>query len=326
MNCLRQGLGWLVSFAAAIVLISSAAAQDATNLATGAVSPLLPPTVVLLPPSPVTYFRKLLAMSPEQLQDTMAKKTPEVRQRILAKVTEYEALDPDERELRLRATELRWYLMQLMNATPDDRVAELSQVPGNLHDLVQSRLEQWEILPPSLQQEFLDNEHALGYFSSVGATNIAGAVNSPSDSPGLNSDESSRWNALPDDQRQAMLTQFNQFFVLSPSEKQKILGAMSDAERRQMQKTLETFDQLPPQERGECVHAFTQFAGMSRQERMEFLKNADRWSKMSDADRKTWRDLVSHVPQWPSLPAGIMPPPMPPLPQKIQPVVATNHG
>src|ERR1700722_13940148 len=99
MNCLRQGLGWLVSFAAAIVLISSAAAQDATNLATGAVSPPLPPTVVLLPPSPVTYFRKLLAMSPEQLQDTMAKKTPEVRQRILAKVTEYEALDPDEREL-----------------------------------------------------------------------------------------------------------------------------------------------------------------------------------------------------------------------------------
>ena len=336
MNLFCQGRRLFLPFAAAAVLISSAAAQDTTNLAPGAVSlPIIPPTVIPLPPSPLVKFRNYLAMSPEQLQGALAGKSPEVRARILAKVTEYEALNPDERELRLRATDLRWYLTQLMHAAPEGRAAELSQVPDNLRDLVQSRLEQWEILPPPLQQEFLDNEHALGYFSSVGTTNLAGPANNLPGGSGLNSDESLRWNTLPDGERQAMLTQFNQFFVLSPSEKQKVLGVMTDAERAQMQKALQTFNSLSPHERKECVHAFTEFAGMSQQERAEFLDNADRWSKMSDSDRKAWRDLVSHVPQWPPLPsAAIMPPlpsaimptTMPAMPQKFHPVVATNRG
>ena len=64
--------------------------------------------IIQLPVSPVAYFRKLLAMSPQQRESALAKKSPAVRARILAKVNEYIALDPDERELRLRATEVRW--------------------------------------------------------------------------------------------------------------------------------------------------------------------------------------------------------------------------
>ena len=72
--------------------------------------PPLPPVVL----SPVEFFRQLLAMLPAERNSSLTNRTPEARARILAKVREYQALDPDERELRLRATELRWYLLPLL--------------------------------------------------------------------------------------------------------------------------------------------------------------------------------------------------------------------
>jgi len=80
-----------------------------------------------------------------------------------------------------------------------------------------------------------------------------------------------------------------------------------------MEKTLKTFDGLPPAQRGRCLRAFTQFASMSQQDRAEFLKNAERWSQMSPADRQAWRDLVVNVPVWPPLPEGFVAQPASPL-------------
>lgn len=268
----------------------------------------------------MVYFRNLLAMTPQQRQAALANKSPVVRQRILIKVTEYVALDPRQRELRLRATELRWFLMPLLRAAPDARNAQLVLVPDDIRDIVNSRLRQWEILPPSLQQEFLENEQALSYFSQVNATNNT-------DGAGLSDEDKSRWNTLSDDQRKAMIAEFNQFVELSPWEKQKALGGLSDLERAQMQKTLDTFEKLPPPQRIECIRAFGKFANMNPQERAEFLVNAQRWSQMTPAERKTWSDLVSHVPPWKPLPpAAIMPPVPPAVPKSLHPVVVTNRG
>ena len=80
------------------------------------------------------YFRHLLTMSPQQRETLLAKKSPEVRERILAKVNEYATLDPSERELRLQATELRLYLIPLLHAAPANRDAQLALVPANIRD------------------------------------------------------------------------------------------------------------------------------------------------------------------------------------------------
>ncbi len=87
--------------------------------------------------------------------------------------------------------------------------------------------------------------------------------------------------------------------------KQAALNTLSDAERGQMEKTLQAFDKLPPDQRDECIRAFAKFAGMSASEKREFLKNAERWSQMSPAERQAWRDLVANVPEWPPLPTGL---------------------
>ena len=98
-------------------------AQETTlnNPATGSTSVSNHHPVSANAKSPVDLFRQLLAMTSEERSDFLTNRPPELRDRILAKVGEYEALEPNEREIRLRATELRWYLMPLLRIAPTTR-------------------------------------------------------------------------------------------------------------------------------------------------------------------------------------------------------------
>ena len=240
-------------------------------------------------------------MSPAERNSSLTNRTPEARARIIAKVREYQALDPDERELRLRATELRWYLLPLLRTPPGERADRLAQLPADLRELARTRLTQWDLLPLPLQQEFLANDKTRNYFAQVATT-----------------------NAPANPEQQKIAEQFNQFFEFTPAEKQQTLSTLSEAERAQMEKTLQSFEQLPPEQRRECVRNYAKFAGMSGTERAEFLKNAENWSKMSPQERQTWRDLVAHVPLWPPAPPLIMPPLPHATPKIPRTSVATN--
>jgi hypothetical protein len=315
MNRLFQKSFWFAFFAAQFFVLPLFAENSAI-----AHKPFPPANMPPLPKleSPVNFFRQLLVMSPRDRENFLTNRPPEIRARILAKVKEYLALDPNERELRLRATELQWYLMPFLRDSPTNRAEMLAQVPDDLRDLVKARLDQWDILPPPLQQEFLENTRALQYFANVDALNNVSRSR-------MEDADQTRWNSLPESERQKITAQFNQFFELTPDEKQKTLNTLSDAERAQMEKTLQSFDKLPPLQRRECVHAFTKFAEMSPQERAAFLQNAERWSQLSPKERQTWRDLVAQVPQWPPLPQTFIMPPLPPKnPPRVHALVATN--
>lgn len=278
-------------------------------------TPAVPPTPVsagtnaLLPPvpqpvSPVAFFRQLLVMTAAERSQALANRTPETRARIMMKIREYLVLDPNERELRLCATELRWYLTPLLRQSPDTRSNSLARVPDDLRGLVESRLRQWDILPPPLQAQLLENEKAMQYFAQVRTNNPATASV----------------------EQQHLSEQFNQFFELTPKEKAKTLGTLSEEERAVMDKTLKTFEKLPPQQRILCIRNYAKFAGMSAAERTEFLKNAEQWSKMSPAERQSWRNLVAQIPQMPPMPPPIIPANLipPTVPKPHRPNVATN--
>jgi hypothetical protein len=224
-------------------------------------------------------------MSPSERVAALTNRPAATRARILAKVREYQALDPDERELRLRATELRWYLTPLMRAPLAERDEELAQVPEDLRSLAQTRLAQWDLLPPAVQQELLAEDSTLHYFAQVDTTN----------------------RPVADTEHQKISEQFNQFFELSPAEKSQTLNTLSEAERVQMEKTLKAFEQLPPPQRQQCIRNYAKFAGMSATDRAEFLKNAELWAQMPPSERQAWRDLVAHVPMWPPLPPPTLP-------------------
>ncbi|PYJ02841.1 MAG: hypothetical protein DME25_14840, partial [Verrucomicrobia bacterium] len=120
---------------------------------------------------PVEFFRELLALEPEERSKRLADRSPESRKLVMAKVRQYLALKPDERELRLRVTELRWYLMPLLSAVATNRAAQLAEIPEPDRKSVTDRLQQWDKLPTNLQKELLEHEATLRYFTEIqGAT------------------------------------------------------------------------------------------------------------------------------------------------------------
>lgn len=290
------------------------------------VAPPLPP-----PRSPVDTFRELLAMSRSERLAALTNRAPEVRARLLDKLQEYESMPADERELRLRATELRWYLLPLMRLPPAQRPALEATVPPSLQGLVADRLRQWDSLPPQDQRELLDNALALDYFTGALPTDTAKQQRFLESLPPAQRQQAearlAHWQGLSPETRQRLLERANRFFDLSTAEQQKVLQTLSETERRQMEATLEAFARLPREQRLQCIRAFGRFAELSAAERQQFLKNAERWSALSPAEREAWRKLVRKLPGLPPLPPGLTadaPPPLPPPTPPRVPALATN--
>jgi hypothetical protein len=307
-------------------------AQEATNAAAAAparaartaASEIIPPLPTAAKP-PVEFFRELLAMNVVERNQALTNRMPEDRRLILAKVREYQALKPDQRELRLQATELSWYLLRLMRMPGTNRQAQLEGIPVSSRKLVEDRLDLWDKLTPEVQKEFLQKQATVRYFLE-----LAAGTASPSSSTNISPERHKaltngieQIRAMPEAQRQQLLSLFNQFFELGPNEKERVLNTISEPERRQMEKTLRSFGQLTPAQRNRCIRSFEKFAGLSIQERNQFLKNAERWKLMTPEQRQAWREVVSKVPLLPAAP-DLPPLPKPAPPRRTSPPVVTN--
>ena len=299
MKRVTQMKMWFAS-AALLFVLADAGVFASTNQ---------PPSIPPLPTmkSPVDSFRTLLVMPATDRKEHLATRSAEVQKRLVDKIREYQALTPDERELRLKATELRWYLKPLMSSVATNRAAQLKVIPENMREMVGVRIEQWDKIPPGVQQMILTNQNGPSYIANV----------SPASSLPLPTEII----------RASFQKRFDRLFELTPLEKEKILATLSDVERQQMEKTLESFGKLSPMQRKQCVTSFTKFAGMSPAERQEFLRNAQRWSEMSPAERQSWRELVSSAPKLPPFPPiTIKRPPVPENPNRPPAALTTNGG
>ena len=302
---------WVLLAALPLWFVSLAPAQTAAPIHPAA--PPLPP-----PGSPVDFFRELLAMQPAERERALSNRPPAVRARVLAKVREYETLSPEERELRLRATELRWYLTPLMRQPPDRRPPLEQTVPAHLRQAVADRLALWDRLPESVRTQFLRDELALNYFSRVPplphspdhrALRVVAVRTSSPAGPGVDTPP-----PLPQTEMRDVVRQLRRFFEWTPEERQKALSTLSDTERRQIEQSLRRFEQLTREQRRQVLASFERLARMSPEERRAFLRNAERWTAMTPSERERWRRLVQQVPELPPLPPGFYDPVPPPLP------------
>jgi hypothetical protein len=273
----------------------------ATNLASA--PPPVPPPAMLR--SPVDAFRSLLVMPAADRKAQLAVRPPEVRQKLVNKIREYQLLTPEERDLRLKATELQWYLKPLMLSGATNRGEQLEVIPENLREMVAARIKQWDAFPAPIQRLMLTNHAGPEYFVGGSATN-----NFPPTPPDL--------------VRPRLLDRYNRLFELTPGEKEKVLATLSEAEQRQMQKTLQAYERLTPAQRSQCLRSFARFSQLSATERQEFLQNAERWSQMTPAERQAWRELVSAVPNIPPLPQLV--PPLPPRLKNTRSNLSVNGG
>ncbi|MDB6017758.1 MAG: hypothetical protein JWR19_2247 [Pedosphaera sp.] len=278
--------------------------------------------------SPVDLFRELLAMPSAERETFLSGRSPENRKAILEKLQEYEGLKPDERELKLKMTQLHWYMLRFMQTPATNRAAQLTSVPEADREMVRDRLQQWDILPPDLQQEVLTNEPTMQYFvgSDTPAVINPTLFSLPNPERQALIKKLDGLNNLPADKRQRLYAQFQQFFSLTEEEKQTALSSLSPAEREQMEQALQTFAQLPQGRREQCLDSFSKFTSMSDRERGEFLQNAERWQEMSPAERQAWRNLVTRLPDSPPLPPGFTTAPLPMPTRSVQAHPATSTG
>lgn len=267
--------------------------------------------------SPVTLFRELLAMSPAERKDFLASRPPENQKLILAKVREYESLKPNERELRLKVTELRWYLRPLMTTPPANRAPLLGRIPEDTRKLVEERLADWDKLPAATQQELINNEAAIRYFLETESADgqATKTENLTPERRRLLETGVEQWQQMPDSQRRKLLARFQQYFTLTSAEQERALGTLSEPERKQMEKTLRSFGRLSQVQRAQCLRSFEKFASLSLEDRQQFLKNAEKWKLMKPNERKAWIALVERLSAQPPLPPGLQGPPMPPIPR-----------
>jgi hypothetical protein len=311
-------LGWLLGLALlqpGLIIGAHPASGAAPNHPLAAINP----SPQSRAETPIDQFREMLAADPAERERILAIKPESKRREIKAKLQEYEAMAPDERELRLQVLQLRWYLLPLMEVPASNRVERLAAIPSEYRRLAEERLAQWDLLPPPLQKQALENATTRHYFirleQSSPAERQALLDAIPPERRRQLEEGLAVWHALPAAQRQKMYAQFDQFFELTEEEKEKALRTLSHEERQQMEQTLRTFNQLPRAQRQLCIASFSKFDSLSPSERAQFLRNAERWREMSPTERKTWRELVTALPP---LPPGMAPYPQPPLPPQLQ--------
>ncbi len=263
--------------------------------------------------SPMDELRRLLALSPEERETDLAGKSEWSRNFMLGKLKEYDALTPEQRELRLSSTELYFEMLSLLRSSPDRRAEKLERLPEDRRKAVQARLDQWDKLPPDLQQDVLEHQSTIRYVIRVEAAPAASkedvfANMSPEYREKVKTriDEMKAW---PKEQRNRMVDAFHNLFELSDHEQQAILEKLNQNERAKVEQTLADYEKLSPDERKRCMDSARKFNNLSADEQARFIATAERWEKMSEEERNTWRSLVK---QMPPLPPGAGAPPLPP--------------
>jgi len=290
----------------------------------------VPAPAIPVPPtmkSPVDFFRELLDMSPGQRTQALTNRPPETRKLILAKVREYRSLNADERELRLKATELEWRLVPLMKTSPTNRAALLAALSEDDRKMVEARLKEWDKLPEPVKKDLLDRRESIRlYIQMTSGSTISTNIHIPL-RPKIQEDLK-KLQTLSDPERQKLIDRFNQYFDFDPREREKVLRTLTSAEKDQIEKTLSKFEGLSRGQRAQCIRSFEQFANMNVAERQQFLKNAEHWIMMTPKKRQEWRDLVEKVFLTPTPPTFVnVPKPPPPAPRpSAQPALTTNGG
>jgi hypothetical protein len=296
----------------------------ALGLQAQATSTLRPAAEPPKPPAsgtPIDFFRQLLVANPETRSKMLAAKSTQHRQVLEKSLRSYDALAPGEREVRLRAMELRYRLSPLLRLTPSNRVERLNQMPEKDRILIRERLRIWDEMSPEDQVTLLvfdEIKIVLSDEPSVPRSRHVPASLQTSNKFTQIEDQLALWQSLPQERRMRVQNHFTNLFGLNEQVNARLHQyPFKPDELEMMKKSLEQFKQLAPKERELCLKNFERFAGLSPEERTLFLLQAQQWQSMRPEYREAWRRLVSRMPP--------LPPPMSQMPKPKPALVATNN-
>jgi uncharacterized protein DUF3106 len=286
-----------------LILCCVAAAQNTALTQTNPPAAVSTPTPPPLPPTPVDTFRRVLGMSAPEREKFLGTLSPEKRQVVLLKLDEYQGMPAEEREKRLRALQVRFWVRQLIRLPQSNRVERLVALQPAVRQLVEARLAEWDRLPADLQREVVTNELVIRHIAQLPDFRFNPALPPLPPDPRMAA-KLKHWNQKSEAERAEILAHFESFFTeFSPAERAKIM-----ARRPEMATNVTSIANLTEVQRERYLAGFKRFSKLTPAEQQRFLINAERWQKMSPEQQESWRILAK------KLNSSSPPPPPPPRP------------
>lgn len=235
--------------------------------------------------SPISKFRTILNWSPEE-RSQFVKKQPANVQRILErKIMEYEALSESQREFRLIATELHFYLDPLLVGNRNIDPSAVQEVPPHLRKYIDQSVGFWNRIKPAHRDLLLAKKEAVSYLISISSRLYDLEKLMPKPAP--------EWDNL-----------YN--FLQLPHNKQlSFMKAYQIKPSIEMEKLLVAFQGLEDEEKRNCAHAFVCYLSFPNNLKTQFVDGLAEWSQKKPSERSIWREIASKYPR-------IRPVPVPP--------------
>jgi len=265
--------------------------------------------------SPIVFFRGLLEKSPSERASALADRNDFQRRFILRKIAEYEAMDPGEAELRLKTTELRWYLKKLVRLEGRQRQAWLAGLEDSSRELLAARLNAWDTLSPAIQKGILEHEQTMEWVRKMDlATPEERTRMLAAQDPAERVEMEVRlkeWRKFSDSERERITALFMEFFELSEKERARILVRLSGDELKSVVPVISRLEVMDESELRQYVAHFNQMAAMAPLSRYAYLNHARQWKILNRQQQSNWKGLVVELPPLPPSPPGMLPPPHP---------------
>jgi hypothetical protein len=208
------------------------------------------------------------------------------------------ALPESEREARLVALELRATMLPLMKMPAGVRAQQLQMLPDRKRREIEQRLLTWDILPPPLQKDVLENETVVRLFVESQQSGASREQLLAEMSPQRREEMQRKladWDNMQSERQDQIFASVQRFFELDEKTRSRTLAALSEGDRAKLMPTLSAFDRMPKDQRERALDGFKRFKQLSPTDQQEFLRTAQRWEAMKEADKRLWRRIVASM-------------------------------
>lgn len=235
--------------------------------------------------SPISKFRTLLEWTPEERTQFVKKQPANVRQILERKILEYESLSDSQREFRLIATELHFYLEPLLIDNRDIDISTVQDIPDHLRKYIDQSVAFWNRIKPAHRDLLLAKKEAVSYLISISSRLYDLEKLMPKPAP--------EWDNL-------------YHFLQLPHKKQlSFMRASGIQPSPEMSNLLKAFQGLEVEEKRNCAHAFVCYLSFPDQLKTRFVDGLAQWSEKKPSERSIWREIAGKYPK-------IRPVPVPP--------------
>nr|MBI1231025.1 hypothetical protein [Cytophagales bacterium] len=227
--------------------------------------------------SPIEHFRFILNLSSEDLEKYIVRQKPHVQAILRKKVEEYASLSIAEKDFRLRATELHYYLDSLLEHNSTVSLASLPPLPESLREEIMRAVHFWNNLSNAQRDLLFTKKATISYLVSLSSEN---APPMPVNRPAM----SSEWANL-------------YHFLQLPYEKQKdFLGSHKLNKAPKMQKVLEAFSKMSMDEKERSANALVCFLSFPRDLQDRVSDGLTHWNSLDPSERTVWREIAGRSP------------------------------